>query len=86
MEYSNLFVVLMGLGIVFIGLICLILLTNLLSALCGKEKAAPAAVPAPIQTAPEPNRTELIAAVSAALAEELGTDITGLRILSFKKL
>ena len=29
---------------------------------------------------------ELVAAVSAALAEELGTDISGIRILSLKKL
>ena len=41
---------------------------------------------APSVTAPEPNRQELVAAVSAAIAEELGTDITGIRILSMKKL
>ena len=29
---------------------------------------------------------ELVAAVSAALAEELGTDITGIRIVSMKKV
>ena len=33
-----------------------------------------------------PNRQELIAAVSVALAEELGTDVSGIRILSFKKI
>ena len=33
-----------------------------------------------------PNRQELVAAVSAAIAEELGTDITGIRIVSMKKL
>ena len=32
------------------------------------------------------NKGEFIAAVSAALAEELGTDVTGIRILSVKKL
>lgn len=31
-------------------------------------------------------RQEMIAAISAALAEELGTDISGIRILSVKKL
>lgn len=32
------------------------------------------------------NREEIIAAVSAAVAEELGTDISAIRILSFKKI
>ena len=42
------------------------------------EPATPA--PAVIE-----NRGEFVAAVSAALAEELGTDVTGIRILSIKK-
>ena len=44
-----------------------------------------AAIPAPA-AAPAVNQQELIAAVSAAIAEERGTDITGIRILSIKKL
>ena len=44
------------------------------------QPAAPAAVPA---GAPS---QELVAAVSAALAEELGTDITRIRIKSITKL
>ena len=32
------------------------------------------------------NRQEIIAAVSAVVAEELGTDISAIRILSFKKI
>ena len=53
-------------------------------------RAVPAAMPAPaaapVSAAAEPNRQELVAAVSAAIAEELGTDITGIRIVSMKKL
>lgn len=88
MEYSNLFVVLMGLGTVFTGLICLIALTYLLHAVCGRGGAAAPAAPvsAAIAPAAEPDRAQLAAAVSAAVAEELGADITGIRILSFKKL
>lgn len=82
MDYSNIFVCLMGLGTVFFGLICLILMTMLLGRVCAPKKAVPA-VPLP---ANEPNREELAAAISAAVAEELGTDITGIRILSIKKL
>lgn len=88
MEYSNLFVCLMGMGTVFFGLICLIVLTMIMGKVVG-GRTAPAAAPAPVPAAPaaqEPNRQELVAAVSAAIAEELGTDITGIRILSMKKL
>lgn len=85
MEYSSIFVCLMGMGTVFFGLICLIALTYLMSAVVGRgKKAAPAPVPAAPQTAGEVT-PELVAAVSAALAEELGTDITGIRIVSMKK-
>ena len=80
MDYSIIFVCLMGMGTVFFGLICLIVLTTLLGRICGrKQQAAPAAAPAV-------NQQELIAAVSAAIAEDLGTDITGIRILSIKKV
>ena len=88
MDYSIIFVCLMGMGTVFFGLICLIVLTTLLGRVCGqKQQAAPAAaaVPAPA-AAPAANQPEMIAAVAAAIAEELGTDITGIRILSVKKL
>ena len=92
-EYSSLFVCLMGMGTVFFGLICLIALTMIMGAIVGRN--APAAVPVPAApapavnrapAAPEANRQEIAAAVSAAIAEELGTDITGIRILSMKKL
>ena len=55
MEYSSLFVTLMGIGTVFFGLICIIFLTMAMGAILkGKEKTpavAPAAAPAP---APKP--------------------------------
>lgn len=89
MEYSSLFVCLMGMGTVFFGLICLIVLTMIMGKVVGGH-AAPAAVPVPapaaVSAAAEPNRQEVVAAVSAAIAEELGADITGIRIVSMKKL
>ena len=87
-EYGSLFVCLMGMGTVFFGLICLIVLTTVMGKIVGGH-AAPAAAPAASPAAPaaaEPNRQELVAAVSAAIAEELGTSITGIRIVSMKKL
>ena len=92
MDYPMLFVCLMGMGTVFFGLICLIVLSMIMSAILGRgqQPAAPAvsaaAPAAAAAAAPEPNRQEVVAAVSAAIAEELGVDITGIRILSMKKL
>ena len=87
MDYSIIFVCLMGMGTVFFGLICLIVLTTLLGRICGrKQQASPAAVSTAPAAVPAVDQQELIAAVSAAIAEELGTDITGIRILSVKKL
>ena len=88
---DNLYVVGMGLGVVFVGLISIIILCYIIGAICmsSGEKAeaavapSPAAVPAP---APIENRGEVIAAVSAALAEDMGTDVSAIRILSFKKI
>ena len=89
MDYSSVFVCLMGMGTVFFGLICLIVLTTLMGKLCAPRQSAAApvaaAAAAPVPAA-EPNRQEMIAAISAALAEELDTDITGIRILSIKKV
>ena len=85
-NYSSIFVCLMGMGTVFFGLICLIVLTTVMGRLCRSKQNAVPAAPVPVPTAPEPDRQELVAAVSAALAEELGTDITGIRILSMKKV
>ena len=53
MDYSNLFVCLMGIGTVFFGLICIILLVTLMSFVCRKTEqkttiapvSAPAGVP-----------------------------------------
>ena len=85
-DYSSAFVCAMGMGTVFFGLICLIGLTKLMSAVCGKGQASAAAAQDQQAPAPEPIRPEAVAAVSAAIAEELGTDITGIRIRSIKRL
>ncbi len=91
-EPSNLFVCLLGIGTVFIGLICLILLCKIIGLFVAKpnkdNKKETAVNTAAVTASNQPieNRQEIIAAVSAAIAEELGTDISALRILSFKKI
>lgn len=95
MQVSNLFVCAMGMGVTFIGLICLIFLIHIQSMIFSKpaQPAVVNAAPAVPVSAPEvpaeeeiPNRGELIAAVSAAVAEDMGVDISAIRILSFKKI
>ena len=96
MDYSNLFVCLMGMGTVFIGLICIVVLVIGMSAICRKlgniEKAvvpAPAAVVAAAPVQPQIDsgkKAELIAAISAAIAEDMGTDVSAIRIVSIKKV
>ena len=92
MEISNTFVVVLGIGVVFVGLICIVLLCKIVSAFCmlGERKKNDNVAPVPNTVAAEAqpiqNRQELIAAVSACVAEELGTDISAIRILSFKKI
>lgn len=91
-EISNTFVVLMGLGTVFFGLICIIILSNIMSAVCRrltkKETAhaeeLPTATYAAPAAVPVADRQAMIAAISAAIAEDLGTDISGIRIRSLK--
>lgn len=89
-EYSNLFVVLMGLGTVFAGLLCIILLVTLMSWVCARTSApktvpqmpaAPAAMPAPGAVTPA-----MLAAVAAAIAEDMGTDVSAIRIVSMKNV
>ena len=87
-------VIVIGLGAVFVGLVCIVLLCMAMSAIvrnvmakaADKEEAA-AVAPAPAPVAQEiPNRQQFVAAVSAVIAEEMGADVSKLRILSIKKI
>ena len=46
-EYSSLFVCLMGMGVVFFGLICLIVLTMIMGKIVGGHAAPAVSAPAP---------------------------------------
>ena len=91
-EPGILFTCLLGVSVVFIGLVCIVGIVMLMNVLCAEKTTvketptkAPATVSAPVTTAIA-NRQEIIAAVVAAVAEEEGTDISAIRVLSFKKL
>lgn len=89
MDYSNLFVCLMGIGTVFIGLVCIVALVSVMSWVCRKtdrpKAAAPVAAPAPAVAAPAVTPA-MVAAVAAVIAEEMGTSVDAIRIVSMKKL
>ncbi|MBQ8202943.1 MAG: OadG family protein [Clostridia bacterium] len=87
----NWLVVVMGMGTVFIGLICIIIICKIVSLFFVNKAdepvaaATPAAPAATVNTVIE-NRQEIIAAVTAVIAEEMGTDVNALRVISFKKI
>ena len=92
--YSPLFVTLMGIGTVFFGLICIIVLTTVMgSVLKSKSKpAAPAPAAAPKAAAPAApavntaKEQEILAAVIAAVTEDLGPSASRMQITSLNKI
>lgn len=90
-EPGTLEVVIMGMGVVFIGLIAIVIICKLTGKICmsfsNKEKTEekPEA-PKTTVNIPIENKEEIIAAVCAAAAEELGTDVSALRVRSFKRI
>lgn len=84
-----------GIGTVFAGLICLILISYIMSFFCQKlakpqteEKSAniPATPQKSTVPAAIPNKQELVAAICTVIAEELGTDVSNIRVTSFKRV
>ncbi|MBQ4528148.1 MAG: OadG family protein [Clostridia bacterium] len=93
---SPAFVCIVGIVTVFSGLVAIIILCKLMSAICSlfpEKKAEPAISPAqqPRKSAPVAssetiaNKQEIIAGVCAVIAEELGTEVSNIRVVSFKK-
>ena len=79
-------VILLGVGIVFLGLICLVIVGLIGKATNRSKKKKEEIVPAAAKEEEIPDRQEFVAAVSAAIAEELGTDVSAIRILSIKRM
>lgn len=91
------FVCLLGIGTVFVGLICIVILCSLVSFLCRKllsdkkdgvsaNEAAVAPTVASAPAAPIADRKKILAAVCAVIAEENGCEVNAIRVLSFKKI
>ena len=90
--YSPLFVTLMGIGTVFFGLVCIIVLTTIMGAVLksnAKPAPAPAAAPKAAPAAPAVNTAkeqEILAAVIAAVTEDLGPSASRMQITSINKI
>lgn len=89
----NTFIVLLGMGTVFLGLICIVFMCYGMSAIVKKfkkdeEKAEMASIvpAAPVSPAPVADRQAVIAATCAVIAEELGADVRNLKVVSFKRV
>ena len=91
--YSPLFVTLMGIGTVFFGLVCIIVLTTIMGAV-PKSNAKPAPAPAAPPKAAAPaapavntaKEQEILAAVIAAVTEDLGPSASRMQITSINKI
>lgn len=94
---SSGFVCLMGMGIVFFGLICMVAICKIMSFFIQKlekneKPAAPVntvAAPVAAQASaalPADEKRAILAGVCSVIAEELGTDVKNIRVLSFKRV
>lgn len=94
MDYPNYFVVLLGLGTVFVGLIVIIMICKAIGFFCNISKKESKEdlsgksnqtdnIPEKVQI---PNHRETVAAIAAAIAEDTGNEISAIRILSIEKL
>lgn len=93
MEVSSLFVTLMGMGVTFVGLTCIILLTMLMGKILGSTaqpeppKAAPvAAAPAAPAVPADGLTAEVKVAIMAALAQEPGMDLARVSAVEIRKI
>lgn len=90
---SNLFVVVMGMGVTFVGLILIIFLTMLMGKLLGvaqkpaPQTAAPAPAPAPAPAVPSDGvPDEIKVAILAALAQQPGFDLARVERIDIRRV
>jgi Na+-transporting methylmalonyl-CoA/oxaloacetate decarboxylase gamma subunit len=79
----------MGLGTVFVGLICLIFICYIMGFLCNLFAKKPSEVKEtaqPVNNGPIANKQEIVAAACAVIAEELGTEANNIKVISFKRV
>lgn len=90
-EYSNLFVVMMGMGVVFFGLICIIVLTTAMGKLlhtgtCQGTTQTSMEGKSTVSETEQVIGPEIFAVITSVLSEEARTTPYGLNIVDIKKL
>ena len=78
-------VCIMGVGVVFVVLLCTIFICSLMSWFF-KNQHTNANAEKNSQPAVQPATAQFIAAISAAIAEDSGTDTNAIKIISIKKV
>lgn len=77
----------LGIGTVFFGLVCIVLLCKIIGLFKEKpQKSETKADTILAETETKAERQQIIAAVVAALAEDMGKDANAFRVVSFKKI
>lgn len=86
-DIPNWFAVTMGIGTVFVGLIAIIIICLITGAICsGSRSNRKSANKSTVNIGKGIENKEIIAAVCAACAEEIGKDVNSLRVVSFRRL
>lgn len=91
---SSGFVCIMGMGIVFAGLICIVIICKIMSFCITRlekteskaEVQSGGSVTAVSTALPAEEKRAVIAGVCAVIAEEIGTEVSNIRVLSFKRV
>lgn len=84
---SNWFAVTMGIGTVFVGLLSIIIICVITGLICGSSGRKKSTVDAQVGELPRKKENEeIIAAVCAVCAENMGADVGSLKVVSFKKI
>lgn len=83
-------VVALGFGTVFVVLVCIILLCKVMSFIISKFAKAPApvqpVVSAPVSAPINTDKQQILVAISVAIAEQVGVDVSRIRIHSINKV
>ena len=89
MQVSSAFVVVMGMGVTFVGLTCIIFLTMLMGKILSKPEAPKPAAAAAAPAAPVPAdglTDEVKVAIMAAIAQQPGFNMANVTNVSIRKI
>ena len=87
MQVSSAFVVIMGMGVTFVGLTCIIFLTMLMGKILSKPEAPKPAAAAAAPAVPADGLTdEVKVAIMAAIAQQPGFNMANVTNVSIRKI